>query len=158
MASAKTCAWFAERVATPDAAPTSQPGPGTSADTSTLSAARAVAPAGLAFCSQSGIRYDGAVVYRSMLTAAQNCYERLDDSAMRALRYIERHAGASKSDLSSAFNTLNRILQVCSKEVEKANSARRLLRQAARLADSLACASTPGDVGPARRDRALEVE
>ena len=41
MASAKTCAWFAERVATPDAAPTSQPGPGTSDDASTLSTARA---------------------------------------------------------------------------------------------------------------------
>ena len=32
----------------------------------------------------------------------------------------------------------------------KKQQARRLLRQAARLADSLACASTPGDVGPAR--------
>ena len=36
MASAKKCAWFAERVAT-SAAPTSQPGPGTSAYASTLS-------------------------------------------------------------------------------------------------------------------------
>ena len=77
----------------------------------------------LAFCSQHGIRYNGAVVYRSMLAAAVNCYERLDDRAMRTLRYIERHGGPSKSDLSSAFNTLNRILQVCAKEMEKANSA-----------------------------------
>ncbi len=37
MASAKQCAWFAERVATPEAAPTSQPG--TCADASTLSTA-----------------------------------------------------------------------------------------------------------------------
>ncbi len=81
------------------------------------------AAARLAFCSQNGIRYNGTVVYRSMLTAAQNCYERLDDRALRTLRYIERHSGASKSDLTSAFNTLNRILQVCAKEVEKANSA-----------------------------------
>ena len=42
MASAKQCAWFAERVATPDAAPTSQPG--MCADASTLSTARADAP------------------------------------------------------------------------------------------------------------------
>ena len=76
----------------------------------------------LAFCTQNGIRYNGSVVYRSMLTAAQNCYERLDDRAMRTLRYIERFNGSSKSDLTSAFNTLNRILQVCAKEVEKANS------------------------------------
>ena len=76
----------------------------------------------LAFCTDNGIRYNGAVVYRSMLTAAQNCYERLDDRAMRTLRYIERYSGSSKSDLTSAFNTLNRILQVCAKEVEKANS------------------------------------
>ena len=77
----------------------------------------------LDFCTQNGIRYNGAVVYRSMLTAAQNCYERLDDRANRTLRYIERHNGASKSDLTSAFNTLNRILQVCAKEVDKVNSA-----------------------------------
>ena len=76
----------------------------------------------LAFCTENGIRYNGSVVYRSMLTAAQNCYERLDDRAMRTLRYIERFNGSSKSDLTSAFNTLNRILQVCAKEVEKANS------------------------------------
>ena len=38
MASAQQCLWFAERVATPDAAPTSQPG--TCADASTLSTAR----------------------------------------------------------------------------------------------------------------------
>ena len=57
-----------------------------------------------------------------MLTAAQNCYERVDDRAMRTLRYIERQSGSSKSDLTSAINTLNRILQVCAKEIEK-NSA-----------------------------------
>ena len=77
----------------------------------------------LDFCNQYSIRYNGTVVYRSMLTAAQNCYERLDDRAIRTLRYIERHCGASKSDLTTAFNTLNRILQVCAKEVEKANGA-----------------------------------
>ena len=58
-----------------------------------------------------------------MLTAAHNCYERLDDRAIRTLRYIERHGGASKSDLTSTFNTVNRILQVCAQEVGKANSA-----------------------------------
>ena len=58
-----------------------------------------------------------------MITAAQNCYERLDDRAIRTLRYIERHCGASKSDITTAFNTLNRIPQVCAKDVEKANAA-----------------------------------
>jgi len=77
----------------------------------------------LEFCSQNGIRYNGTVVYRSMLTAAQNCYDRLDDRARSTLRYIERHSGASKSDLTTAFNTLNRVLQVCAKEIEKANAA-----------------------------------
>ena len=77
----------------------------------------------LAFCSQNSIRYNGSVVYRSMLTAAQNCNERLDDRANRTLRYIERHCGASKSDLTTAFNTLNRILQVCAQEAGKAKSA-----------------------------------
>ena len=77
----------------------------------------------LQFCSANGIRYNGSVVYRSMLAAAQNCYERLDSRAIRTLRYIERQSGASKSDLTTAFNTLNRILQVCAKEVEKANAA-----------------------------------
>ena len=38
------------------------------------------------------------------------------------MRYIENRHGASNSDLSSSFNTLNRILQVCAKEIEK-NSA-----------------------------------
>ena len=57
-----------------------------------------------------------------MLTAAQNCYERVDDRAMRTLRYIERQSGSGKIDLSSSVNTLNRILQVCGKEIEK-NSA-----------------------------------
>ena len=42
--------------------------------------------------------------------------ERLDDRAIRTLRDIERHCGASKSDLTIAFNTLNRILQVCAEE------------------------------------------
>ena len=75
----------------------------------------------LEFCNGNNIRYNGAVVYRSMLTAAQNCYARLDDRAIRTLRYIERHCcGASKSDLTTAFNTLNRILlQVCAKEVRE---------------------------------------
>ena len=58
-----------------------------------------------------------------MLTVAQNCFERLDGRAIRTLRYIERHCGASKSDPTTAFNTLNRILLVCAKEVEKANAA-----------------------------------
>ena len=49
----------------------------------------------LEFCSQTGIRYNGTVVYKSMLTAAQNCYERLDDWALRTLRYIERQSGYS---------------------------------------------------------------
>ena len=83
----------------------------------------ATAAARLEFCKERGIRYNGAVVYRSMLTAAQNCYERIDDRGFRNLRYIERHRGASKHDLTSAFNTLNRILQVCAKEIEKANVA-----------------------------------
>ena len=74
----------------------------------------------LAFCTQNGIRYHGAVVCRSMLTAAQKCFERLGDSASRTLRYIETFNGSSKSDLTSAFN--NRISQVCANEVEKANS------------------------------------
>ena len=82
----------------------------------------ATAAARLEFCKERGIRYNGAVVYRSMLTAAQNCYDRVDDRAMRTLRYIERQSGSSKSDLTSAINTLNRILQVCAKEIEK-NSA-----------------------------------
>ena len=82
----------------------------------------ATVTARLEFCKERGIRYNGAVVYRSMLTAAQNCYERVDDRAMRTLRYIERQSGSSKSDLTSAINTLNRILQVCAKEIEK-NSA-----------------------------------
>ena len=76
----------------------------------------------LELCSQNGIRYNGTVVYRNILTAAQNCYERLDDNVIRTLRHIERHGGASKSDLTIAFNTLNRILQACAKEVEKANA------------------------------------
>ena len=56
----------------------------------------------LAFCTQNGIRYHGAVVCRSMLTVAQKCFERLGDSASRTLRYIiERFNGSSKSDLTS---------------------------------------------------------
>ena len=73
-------------------------------------------------CNQYSIRYNGTVVYRSMLTAAQNCYERVDDRAMRTLRYIERISGSGRSDLTTSFNSLNRILQVCAKEIEK-NSA-----------------------------------
>ena len=83
----------------------------------------------VAYCQQHQICYNGTIVYRSMLLAAQNCYERLDVKAMRTLRYIERHRGStgksgSKSDLTTAFNSLNRILQVCKMEVElKANAA-----------------------------------
>ena len=36
----------------------------------------ATAAARLEFCKERGIRYNGSVVYRSMLTAAQNCYDR----------------------------------------------------------------------------------
>ena len=74
------------------------------------------------FCTKNNIRYNGTTVYRSMLTAAQNCYERLDDRAIRTLRNIESLGRGSKSDLTNTFNTLNRILQVCAKEVEKGNS------------------------------------
>ncbi|CAK0828751.1 unnamed protein product [Prorocentrum cordatum] len=77
----------------------------------------------LAFCAQKGIRYNGAVVHRSMLCAAQNCRDRLDDRALRTLRYIESRSGSSKCDLTSNFTTLNRILQVCAKEVHKGNAA-----------------------------------
>ena len=47
---------------------------------------------------------------RISLTAAQNCCDRLDDRALQTLRYIERRV-VGKCDLTSAFNTLNRILQ-----------------------------------------------
>ena len=66
----------------------------------------ATAAARLQFCKERGIRYNGAVVYRTMLTAVQNCYERVDDRAMRTLRYIERQSGSSKSDLTSAIKHL----------------------------------------------------
>jgi len=81
----------------------------------------------LAFCRQHRISYNGTIVYNTMLTAAQNCYDRLDDKAIRTLRYIERHGGGNgsvgKSDLTTELNTVNRILQVCAQEVGKANSA-----------------------------------
>ena len=76
----------------------------------------------LEYIAANDIRYHGAVVYKSMLTAAQNCVERLDDRAIRTLRYIDRLT-AGKSDLTSAFSSLNRILQTCSKELEKSNAA-----------------------------------
>ena len=78
----------------------------------------ATAAARLEFCKERGIRYNGAVVYRSMLTAAQNCYERVDDRAIHTFRYIERHRGASKNDGTSACNTLHRILHVCAQDID----------------------------------------
>ena len=57
-----------------------------------------------------------------MFAAAQNCYGRLDDKGIRTWRYIERQCGASTRDLTTAFSALNRILQVCGTEVEKANA------------------------------------
>jgi len=62
------------------------------------------------FCTRNNICYSGTVVYRTMLLAAQNCYERLDGKAMRTLRYIESRCRGSKSDLTTAFSPLNRIL------------------------------------------------
>jgi len=82
----------------------------------------ATALAKLDFCRLHGIRYNGTVVYRSMLTAAQNCSERLNDNAIRTLVYIHGHRGSSKIDLAIAFNTLNRILQVCAKEVDQTST------------------------------------
>ncbi|CAK0824328.1 unnamed protein product [Prorocentrum cordatum] len=81
------------------------------------------AAARLAFCTENNVRFNGTVVHRSMLCAAQNCHERLDDRAIRTLRYIESKSGASKCELTSNFTTLNRILQVCTKEVDKGNAA-----------------------------------
>ena len=45
-----------------------------------------------------------------MLTAAQNCSERLDEKAFPSLRLIERHRNGGKTDLSTSFSTLNRVL------------------------------------------------
>ena len=58
----------------------------------------ATATAKLEFCRDRGIKFNGTVVYKTMLQAAQNCYERIDDRAMRTLRYIERKSGSGKSD------------------------------------------------------------
>ena len=72
-------------------------------------------------CTQNAIRYNGTIVYKSMLTAAQNCYERLNDRANRTLRYIEGHSAGNKSYVTSSSNTLNRVLQACATEVQKSN-------------------------------------
>ncbi|CAK0824327.1 unnamed protein product [Prorocentrum cordatum] len=93
------------------------------------------AAARLAFCAQEGIRYNGTAAHRSMLCAAQNCRERLDDRALRTLRYIESRRGSRKSDLTSNFTTLNRILQFCATEVRKGNAAMWGAVTAADLAD-----------------------
>ena len=95
----------------------------------------------LEFCQKNNIRYNGALVYRSMLQAALNCNERLDDRAVKTLRLIERKCGASKCDLISSFNTLNRILQVCAKEVEKPLNAH--IRRVGSLRSSIDV-GTPG--------------
>ena len=70
----------------------------------------------LKLCIDDSIRHNGTVVYRSLLTAAHNCVERLDATAARTLRYIDRLSGRRKTDLTSSFNTLNRILPLCAEE------------------------------------------
>ena len=76
----------------------------------------------LTFCAANKIIYNGSRVYKTMLTAAQNCSERLDEKAFPSLRLIERHRNGGKTDLSTSFSTLNRVLQICAKEVEKTNA------------------------------------
>jgi hypothetical protein len=75
----------------------------------------------LDFCSKHGIRYNGTIVDKKMLTAAQNCTERLDDRALMTLRSIDLRIGRGKNEITSTFSTLNRIMQFCQTDVQKAN-------------------------------------
>ena len=56
----------------------------------------------VAHCTRNGIRFNGTAEHRSLLNAALHCHERLDDKAMRSLRYIEQRS-AGCNDWTSTF-------------------------------------------------------
>ena len=74
-------------------------------------------PQRLQFCQNQDIRYNAAPVHRTLLLAVYKYVETVDDSCHERLRRLEHKYG--KDVLSGRWNTLNRLLQICSTEADR---------------------------------------
>ena len=72
----------------------------------------------LEHCQLKKICYDGKPVQRTLLTAACMYVERIDDETHNAFMKLERRFG--KDAFTSKYNNLNRVVQLCAKEMDTA--------------------------------------
>ena len=73
----------------------------------------------LEFCKTLNVRFNSAGVHRNLLIAACKYVEVVDDATHKYLMKLERKFG--KDVLSGKWNNLNKVAQVCGREIELAN-------------------------------------
>ena len=72
----------------------------------------------LAYIQEHDVRYNGALVHGTMLQAAQNVHDKLDERGRQSLREIEQKWKGDQ--ITGSFTLLNRMIQLCSQEAAKA--------------------------------------
>ena len=70
----------------------------------------------LNYCTEHGIRFNNTIVHRTLLSAATTYTDRVDDDTHALLMRLEHKFGPDL--LTGQYNSLTRILQICSKEID----------------------------------------